>query len=241
MAGDMSIRLSDERFVEVFRQFPTEGRVAASYALNEALKVAQADYRRRMVMRFTFRTSSGRKFIERQVKMQFFRKGQPEQASIFLTGPRSEPDRELLSKHEQPHKRDKEGGMLTVPIRARPHQGSVVPRRFRIPQLQLRPGPGGLLYSQTQRGVFADRRNIYRAINTHRRDHSKSRVEVLYTFRRVTPNPRGPLGWYLSAAAAQAAWPSIAAKAIEEKVQHLVRKGVATSSQFGEHTAREED
>lgn len=233
MAGEMSITLSDEQFSEAFAKFPAEGVVAASYALNDALKVAQADYRRRMAGRFTYRSSSGRAFLERQIKMQFYRKGQPHQASIFMSGPLNDPKHEILSKHEAYERRDKDGGMLVVPIRARPNKGSAVPRRFRIAPLQLRPGPGGLLYSQSQKGVFADRKNIYRAVNLHRKDRSKARVEVLYTFRRVTPNPRGPLGWNQSAAAAAAEWPRIAAFAVMQKAAHLMAKGRAVESDFG--------
>jgi hypothetical protein len=225
----MVVTFDDREFAEFLRLAPREARKAGLYGLNDAAKVMQGTVRQQMASRFTYRGAKGKTFLERQVKVDFYKSGKAEQVRVFTQGPNTEPDRQLLPKFDVTGgtKRDKEGGMLTVPIRARPSKGQVVPKRFRIGALQLVRGRNNLLYSVTQERVWADKRNVYRRMGRGR----GTRVEVLYTFRRETKVPT-PIRWNTAADSAIAAWPSITGKHIAEKVGHLLRTGKATADNF---------
>lgn len=230
MSAPMVVTFDDREIATFLKQFPRDARNAGLYGLNEAAKIMQAKVYQQMSARFTYRSQKGRTFLERQVKIDFYKAGKAEEVRIHTVGPNVEPTRQLLPKFDTSGgtKREKSGGMLTIPIRARSTASSVVPKRFRLSQLALKPTPGGMLVSETNSRIFADHKNIYRRIGSGR----GTRVEVLYTFRRATPVPT-PIRWDDAARLALESWPTITAKAIAEKAAHLLAKGRATASQFG--------
>jgi hypothetical protein len=229
MTQPFVVQFDDREFAEFLRLAPREARKAGLYGLNDAGKVMQGTVRQQMAQRFTYRGTKGKTFLERQVKIDFYKSGKAEQVRVFTQGPNTEPDRQLLPKFDVTGgvNRDKEGGMLTVPVMARSTFASTIPARFRIKQLGLVRGRNGLLQSTTQPGVWADKKNIYRRTGRGR----GTNVVVLYTFRRETKVPT-PIRWNVAADSAIAAWPSIAGKHIAEKVGYLLRTGKASAGDF---------
>jgi hypothetical protein len=227
----VTVKFDDGAFGDFLRDFPKDARKAGLHALNEAAKVGQKALQSEMAGTFTFRSLSARRFMERQVKIDFYKAGGPEQVRLHSAGPNDEPSRQLLPKFSTEvggTKTGRDGGSLAVPVMARPTKGAAVPARYRLSKLGLKPGLNGNLISTTDRRVWADRQSVKRRVGRGK----SATVVVLYTWRKQTRTPR-PMGWGRAGEKAIAAWPAIAEKALMEKAAHLLKRGRATAQDFG--------
>lgn len=125
MIADIQIDVRD--VIQAHNHLRHEMPFVTSLAINESAKIAQADQRRKMLMRFTVRR---RTWVERNVKISPFSTKNRLEAIIKIDPPGGRSD--ILSKFEDGGvKKARDGGRLAIPVEARRGKTGVVGRAQR--------------------------------------------------------------------------------------------------------------